>query len=492
MVVAMLRPPSSQKIKTWKFAGNFLYKNATMKNKAALGRWTKQELLELGPTFIKIGQFISTRGDLYPQEFVKELQSLQDDVTVVEYDDRTFPFHLFSEIDIARPFKSASIGQVYRARLKENNEEVIVKLRRPNIKTIMETDTNNIREVVDFLEKIGVDTGTGKGFILEETIENLLDETDYLKEVENAKKFREMFKNVPWIKIPKVYEQYCTPDIIVMEYVPSEKITEITTPGVNKKKVCEALIKSYVLQTMEYGFFHADPHPGNIGFSDNGKLVFYDFGLVIPIDDTLKQGFMELLVSIVARDTKEIVNKLVELKIIIPTTDLADLEIFFESILSYMEKLDPRNFADEIMNDELMINLAKEKPFIIPSSFIYLAKTFSIVEGLCLTLDSDFNYFTYLEPIIKDKVSNNVDVRDILRTTAEMPLRIKNLSTAVLGLEKSRAAVKRSLKKTRREIRFAQYSILCTVIAFEQENQYAFCAFALGALWFALTSRKSQ
>jgi len=489
-----MRSCHNQKLKTWKFAAKFLIKNATTKNKAELGKWTKNELLDLGPTFIKIGQFISTRGDLYPLEFVKELESLQDDVTVVEYDDSTIPYHIFSDIDMNKPFKCASIGQVYRARLKENNNEVIVKVKRPNIKKIMETDTNNIKEIVELMERIGIDTGTGKGYVLQEAIDNLINETDYIQEKENAIKFYDNFKNIKWVRVPKVYLEYCTPEIIVMEYVPSEKLTNIVTPGVNKKKLCEALITSYVKQTMEDGFFHADPHPGNVAFNPGGQLVFYDFGLCVNISDELKNGFMELLVHIVARDTKEIVRTLVDLKIIIPTTDtdLEDLEIFFESILSYMEKLDAKNFTEELMTDELMINLAKEKPFIIPSSFIYLAKTFSIVEGLCLKLDPDFNYFNYLEPIIKDNVSKSVDVSQILKTTAEMPLRIKNLSTAVMSLEKSRASVKRSLKKTRREIRFAQYSILCTLIAFEQENQYAFAAFALGAMWFALTSRKSQ
>ena len=157
-----------------------------------------------------------------------------------------------------------------------------------------------------------------------------------------------------------------------------------------------------------------------------------------------------------------------------------------------MEKLDPKNLAEDIMNDEILMELAKEKPFVIPSSFIYLAKTFSIIEGLCLELDPEFNYFTYLEPIIQNKVSQSIDMSSMVKTVAEMPTRVKNLSTAVLSLEKSRAAVKRSLKKTRREIRYAQYSILCTLIALEQQNQYVFVFFATLAAWFALTSRKNQ
>ena len=125
VVPKTVRTPTRQKLKTWKFATQFIFKNATTKDKAELGRFTKQELLELGPTFIKIGQFISTRGDLYPLEFVKELESLQDNVTVVEYDDSKIPYDIFKNIDLEKPFKCASIGQVYRATLKENNQEVI-------------------------------------------------------------------------------------------------------------------------------------------------------------------------------------------------------------------------------------------------------------------------------------------------------------------------------------------------------------------------------
>lgn len=483
-----LSVPTRRKFRTWKFATKFLWKNATTPDKAVLGRWTKEQLVELGPTFMKVGQFISTRGDLYPPEFVKELESLQDDVPPVEVDTSLLPMHLFSDFD-QTPFKSATIGQVHTAHLRDGTK-VVVKVKRPHIYDIMKEDTDTIKEIVNFLETVGLDTGTGNGFVLDEAIENLLTETDYVHELQNGIKFRESFRDCPWVQIPRMFPEMSNQDLIVMEFVESEKLTDIHRRGVNKKKVCEALIRSYVVQTMEHGFFHADPHPGNVGF--NGKLVFYDFGLMIPISPELRDGFMELLVHIVSRDTKAIVETLIRLKVIIPTTDAADLEIFFESILGYMEKLDVRNFTDELMQDELMLSLAKEKPFIIPSSFIYLAKTFSTVEGLCVKLDPEFNYFTYLEPLITSKVTGSVDVRSMLMTTAEMPTRIKNISTAVLSLEKSRAAVKRSLKKTRREIRFAQYSILCAMIATEQENKYLFGLFALLAVWFTFSSRKSQ
>ena len=478
-----------QKAKTWQFAGKFLLKNATTKNKAVVGRWTKEQLLDLGPTFVKLGQIVSTRGDLYPLEFCAELESLQDDVPPVAYDDvRRYVnqkhFAWFEEV----PFKSASIGQVHRAQLV-TGEDIVVKVKRPDIYNIMKSDMDNVKDIVALLERVGIDTGTGTGYVLDESIDNLLGETDYRKEVQNAILFRHNFRKVPWVKVPRIYENLSSPNVIVMEYVASEKLTDIQTEGVNKKKLCGALINSYVTQTMEHGFFHADPHPGNVGFLPEGRLVFYDFGLVIPINEELKAGFMELLVHIINKDTKKIVETLVALKIIIPiSTDLGDIEVFFETILDYLGTLDVK----DLMKDEVIANLAREKPFILPTSFIYLAKAFSLVEGTCLKLDPDFNYYTYLEPIVKDKVSEAIDIKGMLKTTSEMPTRIKNISTAVLNLEKSRTAMKRSLDRTQREVRFALYSTLSAILAVEQHDKVLMTMFTLMAAWFALTSRKNR
>jgi len=198
----------------------------------------------------------------------------------------------------------------------------------------------------------------------------------------------------------------------------------------------------------------------------------------------------------VTKDTKKIVETLIRLKIIIPTSsDVEDLEVFFETILNYLGNVDAKNLAEDIVSDPLMMDLAQQKPFIIPSAFIYLAKTFSLVEGQCLRLDSGFNYYAYLTPIVQSQVSSSIDVQKILKNTAEMPLLVKNMSTAILGLEKSRAGLKRSLKKTRREVRYAQYSILCALTAFELQDQDKTAlavAFAASSLFWAFTSRRNQ
>jgi predicted unusual protein kinase regulating ubiquinone biosynthesis (AarF/ABC1/UbiB family) len=476
--------PSNRKLETWKFATKFLWKNATVKDKSELGRWTKGELLELGPTFVKLGQIASTRGDLYPPEFTKELESLQDNVPPVEFD-TIVNYDIFKDFDPV-PFKSASIGQVHMAVL-QNGQKVVVKLKRPGILDIMKEDTDTIREIVHFLERVGIDTGNSSGYVLDESIEYLLGEADYQQEIDNAIKFRKSMRDVEWVKVPKVYRKYSNDEMIVMEYVTSTKLTEITDNKVNKKKICEALINSYVIQTMDNGLFHADPHPGNLGFSSRGKLVFYDFGLLVPLSEELRGGFKKLFGYIITRDTAGIVAVLIELGVIVPTTsDVSDIELFFETILGYLETLD----GSGIMNDDLAVQLAAEKPFVVPTSFVYLAKSFSIIEGICLQLDPEFNYFTYLEPMIQQQFLESFDVNDVFKRTSEIPAKIGKISSTVMGLEKSRSAMKRSMIKTQREIKVVQYSVVCALLAERFGDTPLAMVFVLCTLWF--TFRKNR
>jgi len=484
-----LKPPPSQKVKTWKFAAKFIWKSRTVKDKTELGSWTRDELLELGPTFVKLGQIASTRADLYPPEFTRELESLQDNVPPVEYDvvQNVVNLDYFNEFEPI-PFKSASIGQVHRATLK-NGKDVIVKVKRPDIYETMKEDTDNVREIVRFLERLGIETGNSSEFVLNESIDYLLGETNYQREIDNAIQFRKSMKGIKWIKIPKVYKKLCTDDIIVMEYIESEKLIELTDPSINKKKICEALINSYVIQTMNNGLFHADPHPGNLGFSPNGKLVFYDFGLMIYLSEELRKGFQDIFICIINKDTKGIVQILVDLNIIIPmSSDLSEIETFFDTILSYLETLDGSN----IINDDVAAKLAMEKPFMVPTSFVYLAKSFSLIEGICLQLDPNFNYITYLEPMLAQQFVDSIDIQDAITKTVEMPAKIRNISTAILGLEKSKVAMRSSLYKTRQDIRSIQYSVLSALMAFEFNDTPLGMAFVLCTLWITLSSRKNQ
>ena len=477
----------NQRVKTWKFAAKFLWKERFVEDKAELGKWTKGELLELGPTFVKSGQIASTRGDLYPPEFTRELESLQDNVPAFDYNlvKDKLDMDIFKSFE-ETPFKSASIGQVHRAVLN-NGKHVVVKLKRPGIYDTMKSDTNTVRKILKFFQSIGIDTGNSSDFVLNDSIEYLLGEADYKQEVENAIMFRKALRDVDWIKIPRVYKKYCTDEMIVMEYVPTEKITEIQNKKVNKKKVCEALVNSYVIQTMDVGLFHADPHPGNLGVSKNGKLVFYDFGLLIKLSEELQKGFKDLFICIINRDTKGIVNILIGLGVIVPTSsDVADIELFFENILGYLETLD----GGAILNDDLATELAMEKPFVVPTSFVYLAKSFSLIEGICLQLDPDFDYFTYLEPMLQQQFLESIDIGEILMTTTTIPSTIGKINASVVGLEKSRAAMKRSISKTRQDIQVVQYSVVCALLAQQLGDTPLAMIFVLCTLWF--TFRKGR
>ena len=455
-----------QKYQTWKFATEFLIRKTFTKDQARLGAWTKDRVVKLGPTFIKLGQIVSTRSDLYPTEFIRELESLQDDVPPVDLVNTidTSVFQTFDEV----PYKSASIGQVHRATLV-TGEDVIVKVKRPLIYETMKYDTDTLMDIVTFLERMGFDTGTGTSNVLQESVDYLLSETDYGLETRNAVMFREAMGDVEWITTPKVYLDYCTDESIVMEFVASEKLTALSDPLINKKNVCKALINSYIIQTMEKGFFHADPHPGNLGFTPDGTIVFYDFGLVIPISENLMGGFKRLFACIVQRDTAGIVDILIELGIILPTTgDKDDIRLFFKTALNYLETLDGTSVANDIMEDEVLLRLAQTKPFLVPSSFIYLAKTFSTIEGTCLKLDPNFTYYDYLEPLIKEQVSDIIDINEMLGTASAMPSRIKDISTAVLGLEKSKSSMVRKIEKTRKEVQKSQIIMLTAMLALEK------------------------
>ena len=246
-----------------------------------------------------------------------------------------------------------------------------------------------------------------------------------------------------------------------MEYVASEKLGEITDPRVNKKNVARALMRGYVMQTMHHGLFHADPHPGNIGFrsTNGGQLVFYDFGLCIPISNELKEGLFDAIVPLMTRDSKAVVEILIRLGMIVPTTDAGDIEIFFDLIINYLETLDVKSMGDNIMNDPLMLELARDKPFIIPAEFIYLAKAFTLAEGLLVSLDPDFNYYTYLEPIVRENMPDvKLDVGDMAASVAEVPSRVRAISKGVTALEKSRGKFE-TPSEEETEMKFACRSI---------------------------------
>lgn len=453
-----------QKLKTWDFTSKFIVRQRRINpndprygiKMKELGSWTRHKLVDLGPTFVKLGQLASTRKDLYCSEFIEELQTLQDQVPPIPEDDVVDILNhevpeLFMSIQTV-PFKSASLGQVHKAILK-NGTPVIIKLQRPNIQTIVESDINNIIQVLSILEFIGINTGNGSKQIFEEAKTYLFDELDYIKEAENAKLFYEMFYDVSWVRIPRVYSKILKKNILVMEYVEGTKITEITNQ--NKINVSKAIVRSFVTQIMTFGVFHGDPHPGNLAVNSEGQLVYYDFGLVIKLPENLRENITKLIPLIIQKNTRGIVNSLIDMNFIIPNTDKIEIILFIEASLKYM---DGQTFNLDTVSD----SLAREKPFQIPSDFIFLGKSFTTIDGICRQLDPNFNFIEYIEPMLEDELSINFG--DLFTMYSDIPNKILTIDESVKDSELARINMKINADNNQREIRITQLIIILLVI----------------------------
>jgi predicted unusual protein kinase regulating ubiquinone biosynthesis (AarF/ABC1/UbiB family) len=187
--------------------------------------------------------------------------------------------------------------------------------------------------------------------------------------------------------------------------------------------------------------------------------VYYDFGLAIEMPKSLRDGLRSMLGLIVQKDTRGIVDVLVQLGIIIPTTDKEDIAVFFESLLDYLD-------GRELTQTDLSEALSREKPFRLPSSFIFLARSFSLIDGLCQQLDPEFKFSTYLEPLVRNEIAGSMDIQKIAASTMEMPARIKSINTAMTSMEKSRVQVKLSLNKASDALTALQIGVLINIISF--------------------------
>lgn len=408
-----------------KFENNRLIKHYTPQQ---LGVWSKNELANMGPSFIKIGQFVSTRSDVFSKEFTNELKDLQDNVAPVAWS------KLKQSVDpnitqvSETPLASASIGQVHLGKLKD--ADVIIKIKRPNINEQIKNDFEGLLVFIKLLKTFSDDRRLTEFEILfTEYYKLLLEEINFQKEADNMQLFKDLFKNTKWIKIPKVYKYVSNQNSIVMEYVPAIKINDVQ--AINKlnfdtEKVARKLVECYVDQIIKYGYVHIDPHPGNLGITPQGKIVFYDYGMVLNLDDKIQEHFDELLVALYDKDIDAIANLAVEIGlVVVEPQNIAYFKKFLLFFLNYIEKMNVNDFKISYLD-----NLNKtDMPFLISSKFLLLLRGISILEGNCKTLDPTFNYKKTLDPYIQDYL---IDVKYIenkalvdISTLQSFPSKIK-------------------------------------------------------------------
>ena len=377
----------------------------------------RQTAVKLGVLMIKLGQFLSSRADLLPEEAITVISSLQDEVppasfshvvSVIESELGKPVEHLFSVLE-RKATAAASLGQVHKAVLASNGAEVAVKVQRPNIEQLVRSDLSTIKFVIWVINRL-VDT---REFIdlmgvYREFKRTIYEEIDYITEAANAKRFKEMFKDDPTIYIPSVYDDYTSRRVLVLEWIDGIKINDyaaLEKEGINRLEVAKRTVQTYFYQFFDAGFFHADPHPGNIfvkkGPPGVGPIIeFVDFGMVGSLGKSMKKALKDLFLSFVLRDAKALVDALSRLGFIGEGANLAALERGLSIMLDqyYGMTLGQARDLDipEVTADAG--RLLYGQPFQIPTQFAFTGRAISTLVGVSTGLAPEFNFIDVATP----------------------------------------------------------------------------------------------
>ena len=389
-------------------------KEKYLQNKSDIPRRLRLAMEDLSGAFVKLGQLLSLRADLIPKEYAHEFSKLQDEIKPVKFEkikeliEKEFgkPLHeVFLKID-PNPIAAASVGQVHKAMLNDG-KIVAVKIQRPNVDKTFETDIELLYHLAILLEKYYPELKDYNFMeIVKEFEEYTKNELDYMVEARNINIFYNNFKNDP-IEIPKVYWSYTTKKVLTMEFIKGVKITEATK---NKKFFVKQIVESYLKQTMEYGTFHADPHPGNIFVMPNQKLALLDFGIIGHISKELRDNFESIFISLIKGDRELLAESLIDLQIV---EEEINIEQFKEDLSLHLGKyynasLDKIDISSAMYD---MLTIARKYKMKFPTNFVLLIKATATVEGFGKEMDPKFNFVEtckpYVEALEKKKKSSS-------------------------------------------------------------------------------------
>ncbi|MEP0918287.1 AarF/ABC1/UbiB kinase family protein [Leptolyngbya sp. DQ-M1] len=401
--------------KRWSYKGGISDAKKAARRKS-LAIWIRETLLDLGPTFIKIGQLFSTRADLFASEFVEELSKLQDRVpafsyeqvvAIIEQDLGKSIEELYRSFDPI-PLAAASLGQVHRAQL-HSGEEVVVKVQRPALKQLFEIDLQILKGITRYFQN-HPEWGKGRDWIgiYEECCKILWEEIDYLNEGRNADTFRRNFRGHEWVHVPRVYWRYASPRVLTLEYMPGIKISHydaLEAAGLDRKLLAQLGARAYLHQLLDDGFFHADPHPGNIAVSPDGALIFYDFGMMGQIKPITRERLLDTFFGVAQKDGDRVVKSLIDLGALAPTDDIGPVRRSVQFMLDhFMDKPFEEQSVNAISDD--LYEIAYDQPFRFPATFTFVMRAFSTLEGVGKGLDPEFNFMEVAKPFAMQLMSN--------------------------------------------------------------------------------------
>ncbi|TKX57732.1 AarF/ABC1/UbiB kinase family protein [Halorubrum sp. SS7] len=378
-------------------------------------------LLTLGPTFIKLGQILSTRPDILPPAYIEVLEGLQDDVppapweeSKVVLEDEFGPVDdVFDEFD-RDPISGASLGQVYTATY--DGDDVAVKVRRPGIESLVEADLRTIRWSIPLIKRF---TGAGRAFSLEnladEFAKTIREEMDYARERTMLEEIRDNFADEDRIRIPETYEPVSGPRVLTMEYVPGTKISDIDAldgAGHDRTEVAETLQEVYLQMIIEDGVFHADPHPGNLAVADDGAVIFYDFGMAGRVDPFIQEKIVEFYVAVARQDIDAILDTLISMGTLSPEADREVMGNVMELAIADASGEDIEQYqVNQII--EQVESTIYEFPLRLPPNLALVLRVATVVEGVCVTLDPEFDFISTATDYLREEGYYEQTARDL-------------------------------------------------------------------------------
>jgi predicted unusual protein kinase regulating ubiquinone biosynthesis (AarF/ABC1/UbiB family) len=394
--------------KAWSYRGG-----ATAERRAARqrrrARWLTAELLELGSAFIKLGQLLSARPDVLPASWVDELARLQDSVPAFSFStaqallEQELGERCAEIIDLEEvPLGAASLAQVHRASLR-SGRQVVFKIQRPGLERLFRLDLEVMQQVAAVLQR-HPRWGEGRDWvsIAQECRRVLLRELDFRLEAEHAARFRQQFLDDPGIRIPAVVWELTTRRVLCLDYVPGIKINDreaLIEAGIDPAAVAEKGAASYLQQLVRFGFFHADPHPGNLAVARDGALIYYDFGMVGSLSQRLRSRLGRMVTAAAARDAGALVNELQAAGVIAAGVDPGPVRRLVRVMLT--EALTPpfsANVLEKLSGD--LYELVYGQPFRLPTELIFVMRALSTFEGVGRSLDPSFSLVAIARPYL--------------------------------------------------------------------------------------------
>lgn len=381
------------------------------KHRTLRAQWLVATLLDLGPTFIKIGQALSTRADLLPLEYVKALGQLQDRVPEFSADTAIAiieaelgrPLHKIYQNFDPQPIAAASLGQVHKAQLY-TGEEVVVKVQRPGLEKLFDLDFKVLRKLLRFCQRYLPWTKQyDLDAIYQEFAFILYREIDYIQEAINADRFRHNFRNYPRITAPRVYPEYTTKRVLTMDYLPGIKINDrqsLEACGIDVKEINQIGICSYLKQLLQDGFFQADPHPGNMAVSQDGCLIFYDFGMMAEVQSIDKDQMVRTFFAVLRKDADQVIDTLTAMGLIERTSDMTAIRRITRFILEKFTEKPVELQAFNQMRNEVYA-LFEQQPFRLPAKMTFILKALTTLDGVARDLDPQYNLLVAAKPFVK-------------------------------------------------------------------------------------------